>query len=99
MADPDKSAGHASESGTQGQVVAPIGNIDDLSAIDPWWNHDRGDRIRVPLGRPGTELQTPRLYREAGPFRQTMVPGIDVLQPFLQQHGDGFLQTIEHWNR
>ncbi len=99
MADPEKFAGHAGESGTEGQIVAPIRYIDHLGAIDPRRNHDRGDRIRVPLGRAGTELQAPGLHREAGPFRQTMVAGKDILQPLLQQHGDGFLQAIEHGNR
>ena len=35
VADPEEPARHAGEAGTEGEVVAPVGDVDHLGAVDP----------------------------------------------------------------
>jgi hypothetical protein len=89
MADAEEPAGHSREPGPEREVVPAVGDINDLGGIYSSRHHDRGDGIRVPLGRAGADFETPGLHRPPGAFGQPVMAGEDVLQPLLQQHRDG----------
>src|SRR5215204_5846678 len=99
MADPEQLAAHPGQPRPESQVVSTVSDVYHLRTVDAWGHHDRADRVRVPLGRTGTQLQAPRLDRLPSPLSQAMVPGKDVLQTLFHQDGERLSQSIQQRKR
>src|SRR5690348_753565 len=63
MADPEQLAGHLRQTSAEREIIAAIGAIDDLRAIEAVRHHDRAHRVGMPLGLLGTELEAPGAHR------------------------------------
>ena len=99
MADAEQLARHLVEARAQGKVVPPVGHVDDVGAVHTRRDHDRADRVRMPLRRPGAQGEAPRRHRAPAAFGQAEVAREDVVEPLLEQHGQGLAQPVQHRNR
>ena len=97
MADAEELACHLGEARAERQVVAVERTRDHVRAVDAFRDHDRRDRVGVPLRGDRAQLEFPAVdHGGAGSAGEIGVALKDILQALLGEHRERFAQSVKH---
>lgn len=99
MADAEHLAGDLVEAGAEREIVALIGDLDDLGGVEAFRHHDRGHSVGVPLGFLGAGLEAPGRDRGAHALGEMVMTRIDLIEAFLEQNIERLAQAVEQRQR
>src|SRR3990170_2786237 len=95
MTDAEQLARHLRQPGAEREIVAAIGAIDHVGAVEAVRHHDRAHGIGMPFRLFGAELEAPGLDCGARAGGQMAVAREHVVEPLLLEDGERLAQAVE----